>query len=95
MKTRSSPAARHIPERTCIGCRQVKSKRELVRIVRTAGAGVVVDEKGKTAGRGAYLCRTKRCWEQGMKGNRLESVLRAALTREDRERLENYGSRLQ
>jgi len=94
MKNNISPAVKHVPERTCIACRQVKAKRDLVRIVRTPAAGVQVDEGGKMAGRGAYLCRTKRCWEQGLKGNRLEQVLHAALSQEDRERLDNYRTGL-
>lgn len=94
MKSDSSPAVKHTPERTCIACRQVKPKRELLRIVKMPEAGVVIDEKGKMAGRGAYLCREKRCWDQGLKGKRLEFVLRAALSPEDRERLESYRARL-
>lgn len=94
MKSSSNPAAKHLPERTCIACRQVKPKRELVRIVRTPGTGVLVDEKGKMAGRGAYLCRAKRCWNQGLKGNRLEFVLHTTLSPEDRERLESYRAGL-
>jgi predicted RNA-binding protein YlxR (DUF448 family) len=90
----SDAASRHTPERTCIACRQVKPKRELVRIVKTANGGVVVDETGKQAGRGAYLCRTKRCWNEGLKGNRLEYVLRTAFKQEDRQRLEDYKGKL-
>jgi predicted RNA-binding protein YlxR (DUF448 family) len=93
MKSSSKPS-KHIPERTCIACREVRPKRELVRIVRTPENGVFIDEKGKMAGRGAYLCRTKRCWERGLKGNRIEVVLHAALSHEDRERLESYRAAL-
>lgn len=57
--------------------------------------GVLVDEKGKKAGRGAYLCREKRCWDEGLKGNRLEYVLRTTLTQEDRQRLEEYRNTLE
>lgn len=94
MKTSSDEKSKRMPERTCVACRQVKPKRELVRIVRTASAGVIIDEKGKQAGRGAYLCRTKRCWNEGLKGNRLEYVLRTTLTKEDRQRLEDYKGKL-
>jgi len=83
-----------VPERTCIACRQARPKRELVRIVRTPQAGVIVDERGKMAGRGAYLCRAKRCWDLGLKGNRLEYVLHATLTQDDRQRLESYRAGL-
>ena len=94
MKSSSDAVIRHTPERTCIACRQVKPKRELVRIVKTANAGVVVDETGKQAGRGAYLCRVKRCWDEGLKGNRLEYVLRTTFKQEDRQRLEDYKAML-
>ncbi len=54
---------KHIPQRTCIACRTVRPKRELVRIVRTATNHVEADATGKKAGRGAYLCRQRECWE--------------------------------
>ena len=85
---------KRVPQRTCIACRQVKAKRELVRIVRT-GDGVVIDTHGKKSGRGAYLCKTKACWDSGLKGNRLEYVLRGALTRQDLQQLEEYARQLQ
>jgi len=88
-----SPEKKHVPERTCISCREVKSKREMVRLVRTPD-GIFVDESGKMSGRGAYLCKTKNCWEAGLKGNRLEQVLRTRITTEDRKKLELYQNRL-
>lgn len=59
--------ARHIPQRTCVGCREVLAKRSLIRIVRTPD-GVRVDPTGKLDGRGAYLHEVRSCWEKGMKG---------------------------
>ena len=82
------------PERTCIACRQVKAKRDLVRIVKTPNDGIVIDTNGKKSGRGAYLCNTKECWENGLKSNRLGSMLRATLTQEDLKRLEEYAAKL-
>ena len=84
---------RHIPERTCVACRRVAAKRELIRLVRT-GSGVEVDSDGKKAGRGTYLCRAQECWEAGLKGNRLEHALRATLTPENRGQLIRYGNDL-
>lgn len=81
---------KRVPQRTCIACRQVKAKRELVRIVR-AGDGVVIDIHGKKSGRGAYLCKAKECWNIGLKGNRLEYVLRGTFTPQDRQQLEEYA----
>jgi uncharacterized protein len=94
MKKNTDAVRKRVPERTCIACRQVKPKREMVRIVKTMNEGVMVDEKGKQAGRGAYLCKTKKCWQDGLKGNRLEFVLRTKLTQEDRQRLEDYRAKL-
>jgi hypothetical protein len=82
------------PERTCIACRQVKAKRDLVRIVKTPNDGIVIDTNGKKSGRGAYLCNTNECWENGLKSNRLGSMLRATLTQEDLKRLEEYAAKL-
>ncbi len=56
-------APKHIPQRTCIACRTVRAKRELIRIVRTTTHHVETDPTGKKAGRGAYLCRQRECWE--------------------------------
>ena len=83
-----------VPERTCIACRQVKDKRDLVRIVKTKDEGIVIDLKGKNPGRGAYLCKTRECWETGLKANRLEYVLRTALTPQDLQRLSEYAETL-
>jgi hypothetical protein len=86
--------AKSVPERTCIACRQVKAKRDLVRLVKTKDEGIVIDTKGKKPGRGAYLCNTKECWENGLKGNRLEYVMRTTLTQEDLQRLKEYAAKL-
>ncbi|MBI5031306.1 MAG: YlxR family protein [Chloroflexi bacterium] len=56
-------AMKHIPQRTCIACRTVRSKRELARIVRTVDSHVQADLTGKKSGRGAYLCRQRECWQ--------------------------------
>ena len=83
--------SQHIPQRTCVACRKVKAKRELIRVVRTSNGNVEVDTSGKKAGRGAYLCRSPECWEIGMKGGRLEYTLRISLTQDSREQLIRYG----
>lgn len=79
---------KHVPQRTCVGCRTVMAKRQLVRIVRTAG-GVLVDPTGKLAGRGAYLHDHRSCWENGLKGS-LANALKVVLTPSDREHLETF-----
>jgi hypothetical protein len=76
---------RHVPQRTCVGCRKVLPKRSLIRIVRTPD-GVLVDLKGKLPGRGAYLHDRRYCWEKGMRGA-LAHDLKTELTQSDRETL--------
>ncbi len=87
-------SSKHIPQRTCVACRKVKAKRELIRVVRVSDDSVEVDSGGKKAGRGAYLCRTRECWQIGLKGNRLEHALRTTLTQDNREQLIRYGEGL-
>ena len=84
-------SVKHIPQRTCIACRRVGAKRELIRLVRISDGSVEVDTSGKRVGRGAYLCWARDCWETGLKGSRLEHVLRTRLTQDNRERLVRYG----
>ena len=79
---------KHIPQRTCIGCRLVLAKRELIRIVRTE-QGVFVDPSGKAAGRGAYVHALRSCWEQAIKGP-INGALRIELTAADREKLKEF-----
>jgi uncharacterized protein len=83
---------KHIPQRTCVGCRTVLAKRQLVRIVRTAN-GVLVDSTGKLAGRGAYLHDRRSCWETGLRGT-LAHALKAELSAADREHLESFMNSL-
>ena len=88
MTKKPAQRVKHVPQRTCVGCREVLPKRQMVRVVRTAD-GVQVDPTGKVAGRGAYLHDQRECWEQGMKGA-LAHALKAELTAEDRARLEDF-----
>ncbi len=89
------PASKkRIPQRTCVACRRITGKRELVRLVRTADGGVEIDVGGKEAGRGAYLCPTWVCWETALKGGRLENTLRTSLTGDNRQRLISRGEEL-
>jgi len=94
MKVSKKPVQRvkHIPQRTCVGCRTILAKRQLVRIVRTAN-GVLVDPTGKLAGRGAYLHDRRSCWETGLEGS-LARALKVELTANDREHLEAFMNTL-
>ena len=82
---------KHVPQRTCLACREAKSKRELVRLVSTPGGVVEVDLGGRKPGRGAYLCRDLVCWEQGLRGTRLDHALRGSLSPEARAALLNQA----
>ncbi len=85
-KKRQSGRRKHVPQRSCVICRQTGDKRTLTRLVRT-GEGVVVDPTGKRNGRGAYLCSARDCWEGAIDSNALDKALRMTLTAEDRERI--------
>ena len=80
---------RHVPQRTCVGCRTVQAKQTLVRIVRTPTEGVQVDPHGKMNGRGAYLHNRRSCWQASLKG-RLAQALKTELSPEDISRLQTY-----
>lgn len=90
----SSHSVKHIPQRTCVACRTVKAKRELIRLVRISDGSIEVDTSGKKAGRGAYLCRTLECWETGVKRGGVEHTLRTTLTPDNRERLIKAAEKL-
>jgi len=91
---------KHVPQRTCVACRQVKSKRDLIRVVRVLDGRVIVDETGKANGRGAYLCRDRACWEKAVGQPRrassspLAHSLKVALSEADRAALLDYAQLL-
>jgi len=79
MKKKASPRKR--PQRTCIGCRQVKDKSILIRLVLTAEGRIEIDPSGKKAGRGTYLCRNQNCWREGLNTKNLEKVLKSKVNK--------------
>ena len=83
---------KHVPQRTCVGCREVLPKRHMIRVVRTE-EGLRVDPTSKLAGRGAYLHDRRSCWERGLKGA-LAHALKTELTQNDRVRLEEFMNTL-
>jgi predicted RNA-binding protein YlxR (DUF448 family) len=85
---------KHIPQRTCIACREVKPKRQLIRLVYTVNGTAEVDPSGKKAGRGAYLCHSPDCWEKGLKKGRLEQALRQKISAENQARLIEFSRTL-
>jgi len=63
----------------CVACREMRAKKDLMRIVRTAGDGLVLDRTGKLSGRGAYLCRDAACVQKAIKTRALERALEAPM----------------
>jgi uncharacterized protein len=82
---------KHLPQRTCVGCREVNIKRQLVRLVRTATGQVEIDPTGKAAGRGAYLHERRTCWVHALDRRTLDQALKITLTDADRTRLRTIG----
>ena len=71
-----------IPMRQCVGCREMKPKRELVRVVKSPEGNISIDAKGKAPGRGAYLCPTQDCLKKAMKSKALERAFDSAISPE-------------
>ena len=86
---------RHVPQRTCIACRKVDAKRGLTRLVRLPDSHVAIDPTGKRAGRGAYLCAERGCWEAAFKRKAIERALKLEqIDPADRESLVAYSQSL-
>ena len=71
-----------IPMRQCVGCREMKPKRELIRIIRTAEEELLIDATGKKNGRGAYICPNRDCLKKAVKSKGLERSLKIAIPQE-------------
>jgi len=85
-----TPAERvkKLPMRRCVGCGESKPKKELIRVVRTPEADIILDPTGKKSGRGAYVCRDKTCLRKAMKSKRLERSLETEIPADICESLE-------
>ena len=83
----SQKRPKHIPQRTCVGCRETRPKKELIRVVRTQSGAVEIDPTGKKSGRGAYLCKSRDCWEAGLKKERLDHALGTKVAPQNRSEL--------
>ena len=70
---------KNIPNRTCIGCNEIKPKKELIRIVKNKEGNIFVDKTGKANGRGAYLCDNIECLEKAIKTKRLERTFETTI----------------
>lgn len=84
-----------IPMRQCVGCREMKPKRELIRIIHTAEDEILLDVTGKKNGRGAYVCPNRECLSMAMKNKGLERSLKTAIPQEIYEDFEKEMEKLE
>ena len=68
-----------VPMRQCVGCQEMKSKKEMQRVLKTAEDEIVLDATGRKNGRGAYLCFSKECLAKARKNKGLERSLKMAI----------------
>lgn len=80
--------AKKVPMRQCVGCGEMKNKKEMMRVLKPAEGPVVLDMTGKKNGRGAYLCMTRECLQKARKNKGLERSLKMAIPDELYENLE-------
>ena len=69
-----------VPMRMCVACREMKPKKEHIRVVRTPEGEIVADETGRKNGRGAYLCRSEACLNKALKIRALDRALEQPLS---------------
>ena len=79
---------RKIPQRMCVGCREKRDKKDLLRVVRTPEGQLVLDATGKKSGRGAYVCRDPQCLKKARKSRALDRMLEVSIPDEVYEALE-------
>lgn len=85
LRKKKTRRTKHIPQRTCVGCRMVAPKRDLIRLVKSE-EGIIIDPSGKMPGRGVYLHLNPDCWKKGLNGA-ISKELMIELTHEDKARL--------
>ena len=79
---------RKIPQRQCVGCREMKDKKALLRIVKTPEGEILLDSTGKKSGRGAYVCPDPECLKKARKSRALERAVDTAIPAEVYDALE-------
>ena len=83
-----------MPLRQCIGCGEMKSKRDLIRVLKTTDGQITIDATGRKNGRGAYLCPSMDCFKKAVKGKGLERSFKMAIPKEVYESLEKEMEQL-
>ena len=81
-------SVRKVPMRKCTGCGEMKSKREMLRVLRTTEDEIILDATGRKNGRGAYLCGSTECFQKAVKSRGLERSLKTVIPAEVYESLE-------
>jgi len=76
------PKVKKIPQRMCVGCQEMKPKKQLIRVVRTPEDKIEIDPTGKRSGRGAYICPDLECLAKALKGKRLDKALQRSIGQE-------------
>ncbi len=79
---------RKVPMRQCVGCQEMKSKKEMLRVIKTAEDEIILDSTGRKNGRGAYLCFSKECLGKARKNKGLERSLKTSIPPEVYDSLE-------
>lgn len=87
-------STKKIPLRQCIGCGEMKSKKEMIRVLKTAEDEIVLDATGRKNGRGAYLCPSMDCFKKAVKNKGLERSFKTAIPKEVYETLEKEMKQL-
>lgn len=77
-----------VPMRKCVGCQEMKSKKEMIRVIRTAEGEFLLDATGRKNGRGAYICPAKECLEKARKSKGLERSFKQSIPEEVYDALE-------
>ena len=81
-------STKKIPLRQCIGCGEMKSKKEMIRVLKTAEQDILIDATGRKTGRGAYLCPSRECLRKAVKSRGLDRSFKMAVPKEVYETLE-------
>ena len=87
-------STKKVPLRQCIGCGEMKSKKEMIRILKTEEEGIVLDATGRKNGRGAYICPSRECLEKAVKSRGLDRSFKMTVPKEVYQTLEKEMEQL-
>ena len=78
-RSRHLSVKKKVPMRKCVGCGEMKNKKEMIRVLKTAEGEIFLDATGRKNGRGAYICRSSECLEKAVKNRGLERSLKTQI----------------